>query len=749
MSRRLFASPSVVLALLALALGCVPVARAQVPGLDRSAPMMDAAADTDGAWVEMPPPCQAGHVAVFDSLRNRLITYDGRASGDVWVLQLGTNGGWSLQRPAGTPPPKYDNIAAAYDPPGNRMLVIGGGHVWALDLGGELAWSEVVAAGNAPGNGHLIVVFDPVRDRAIVYAQSSLKTWVLDLRDGPVWETLPAAGYPPLGEAAIYDPVRDRIVLFARALGDNTCAVWTLSLGVDPAWTRITPAGQAWGVQRPVAIYDPEGDRMILMGGAFPEYFMTGDVMALSLGGTPEWSCALPGDYPLSRWCHAGVYDSRERRLIVQGGDRDFADSKQLGDTWAVNLTGTPAWTPLTVAPPAPRVDHAVAWDSKRHRMMVYGGYSSTWGAGSSDLGDVGAYQGAEWAPFDVAGTPPDPRARASMVYDPVRDRLVVFGGSGPLGDLWALDLSDVPRWTPLAPTGAAPTARAGHSAIYDPVQDRMIVFGGQTAEGFSDEVWSLDLAGGAWTQVVPAGAAPAGRALHVAIHDPVRERMIVVGGTSGSGWMNDAWALTLSGPPAWVELHPSGTVPALRLPRGDYDAGHDQLVIQDADHIPHALSLGSAPAWRDLLLSGTNPGLGMESLCYDPSRKLLLTFGGGGAYGNYFESVYGIQLGAPAAGVPEVTARGPGIGFPTPNPAAGLTRLAFRLSAPGSFEVRVFDLAGREIRAWRGAWSAVGDHEVVWDGRDQRGGPVSPGVYLARIAAGSDRAVRRIVRIR
>ena len=91
---------------------------------------------------------------------------------------------------------------------------------------------------------------------------------------------------------------------------------------------------------------------------------------------------------------------------------------------------------------------------------------------------------------------------------------MVVFGGVDStaryLNDVWALSLAGTPAWTQLTPAGTPPSARSDHSAIYDPVRDRMVVFGG-ILDGvrYRNDVWALSLAGTpAWTQLTPAGTA-------------------------------------------------------------------------------------------------------------------------------------------------------------------------------------------------------------------------------------------------
>ena len=132
------------------------------------------------------------------------------------------------------------------------------------------------------------------------------------------------------------------------------------------------------------------------------------------------------------------------------------------------------------------------------------------------------------------ARIPPSARYQHTAFYDPVRDRMVVFGGYGGSyrNDVWALSLAGSPAWSALAPAGSPPSARYLHTAIYDPVRDRMVVFGGNDGSGRRNDVWALSLAGSpAWSSLAPAGTPPSARVAHTAIYDPVRDRMVVFGG--------------------------------------------------------------------------------------------------------------------------------------------------------------------------------------------------------------------------
>jgi len=164
---------------------------------------------------------------------------------------------------------------------------------------------------------------------------------------------------------------------------------------------------------------------------------------------------------------------------------------------------------------------------------------------------------------------------------------MVVFGGvstTAYLGDVWALSLSAPPTWTRMAPTGTLPRARLEHSAIYDPVRERMVVFGGLNRSSFLDDVWALSLgAAPAWTVITPTGTRPAVRSAHRAIYDPTRDRMVVYGGfnySPGASPGTDTWALSLDRS-EWTLLEPAGTPPGPRTTHSAiYDPVGDRMLV-------------------------------------------------------------------------------------------------------------------------------------------------------------------------
>ena len=80
------------------------------------------------------------------------------------------------------------------------------------------------------------------------------------------------------------------------------------------------------------------------------------------------------------------------------------------------------------------------------------------------------------------------------------------------------------------------------------------------------------------------------------------------------------------------------------------------------------------------------------------------------------------------------------------PNPFRDGTSIGFDLPREATVRLRVFDMAGRTVRVLADGMWPLGRHEIAWNGRDGRGNPLPPGIYLYRFESGSFSATKRLV---
>ena len=68
------------------------------------------------------------------------------------------------------------------------------------------------------------------------------------------------------------------------------------------------------------------------------------------------------------------------------------------------------------------------------------------------------------------------------------------------------------------------------------------------------------------------------------------------------------------------------------------------------------------------------------------------------------------------------------------PNPFSSRTTITYAEAQEGPVEISVFNVEGRLVKTLMAQEGCPGTHRVVWDGRDERGKPVSPGLYFYRL---------------
>jgi hypothetical protein len=353
------------------------------------------------------------------------------------------------------------------------------------------------------------------------------------------------------------------------------------------------------------AIQDPVRQRMIVFAGN-DGVQMTNDVWQLALAGAPRWDSLAPlGDLPSKRLGQSAIYDPVRDRLLAFGGV-DSAGNV-LADVWALSLSDPPTWSSLEPSGtgPSARYYHTAIYDPVRDRMLVFGGSPQS-GFPFNDVWSLWLSPTPRWEQLLPAGTKPAVRYGHSAIYDPVRDRMLVFSGGGfATNDVWALSLGGTPSWTLLGPSGTLPLQRQGHTALYDPVADRMIVFGGDALSQPLDDVWQLSLAGTpAWTLVSFTGNSPSPRAYHSAVYDSAYRRMVVFGGYPNVS--DPTWVLSLADPMRWSPSRPVIEVTPAELQL-------QTVLIGDTISVPFLVSDDGLEPLRVTAIDLPIPGMGLN----------------------------------------------------------------------------------------------------------------------------------------
>jgi cysteine-rich repeat protein len=502
-------------------------------GLDQNNVALDDTWGVDAAgWSALlagGPAARRSPAVTYDPLRQRVVMFGGFTGNTQGVLLNDTwewsGAGWQRKTSTSVPPARV-RAALAWD--GARVILFGGSQIpalladtWAWD--GE-TWTRLQPA-NAPlpRDGHAMV-FDPKHARIVLFGGnvpvSTNDTWFFD---GTDWQPLvTASSVPPRLKwgALAYDAKRGVVVLSGVSADTSANVLWELD---DTTWLDRAPSNTPAISGGAVLAYDHARERVVQLGG---KKLASADLRgeAWEWDGT-QWTQRTRPVLPAAREQCAIASDPVRGRVVMFGGQ---GASVPLGDTWEWDGA---RWRPtLSVLPPPARLGAAMTFDGEE--VLMFGG------SGTDVFGDTRRFDGTRWQ--TVATTGPDPRFGAALAYDTKRDRVWLFGGSNGsqlFADLWQWDGT---AWSTPSPMNG-PTARTGAQLAYDIKRDVIVMFGGTTLPPnitkFTD-TWEWD--GTAWKELKPT-IKPEARAGFSLVYDRRRERVMLFGGVT-SGFSQWEW---------------------------------------------------------------------------------------------------------------------------------------------------------------------------------------------------------------
>jgi hypothetical protein len=265
------------------------------------------------------------------------------------------------------------------------------------------------------------------------------------------------------------------------------------------------------------------------------------------------WSQAngLPAGF-VSRWNTSYAYypagDAGHGQVVLFGGaPKDLGESWH-NDTWLYsNSTGL--WTQGPAAPGGltPRDGAAMAYDPVSQKIVLFGGANGTTWPPSNQ---TWLYNGSTWTAGPTAPAALQGRIGAEMVYDPDIGKIVMVGGSGAgvYTDTWLYN-GATNAWTQGPNTPGSMQPRAFFGITYDPVLHKVLVAGG---DGTTDS-WYFD--GTSWTagpSFEPIGA----KELFSMAYDTDLGGILTF---SGTGPNSPSTALSLLKGGAWTDVPSTG----------------------------------------------------------------------------------------------------------------------------------------------------------------------------------------------
>ena len=406
------------------------------------------------------------------------------------------------------------------------------------------------------------IVHDPVRKRLILFggfdgSDYHNDTWVFDEDGGTEWRPLHVDGPLPPGRSlhvAVYDSVADAMIAYGgSSAGPHFGDIWMLDLHGHSGWHELPQADEPRPARRGgcVGTLDIARHRLIISGGE-ADFRSLNDVWTYAFD-TGHWTQIVPEARELARPHLALAYDSRRNRWLGFGGDA--ADVSN--ELWSWDLVRNVGWARLDYADQGPVADFSpnAVYDPVRDRLIVLGG--AGYPQNQIDLSVIDLSRETRGRRLTLPGEQPPALMGAAAVYDPVRDRVLVFGGttfdSQVLGDVWALSLRDSMRWTRLSGPGpGAPSPRAYASSIYDPQAQRWLVMFGWDGNKALNDIWSFDLVAGRWSLDVYGDYAGFQHGLYGAAtaYDPIQNRVLIAGGSDGTNTYRDAWQFQMAPDP-------------------------------------------------------------------------------------------------------------------------------------------------------------------------------------------------------
>tara|TARA_R110002096_G_scaffold24181_17_gene76370 strand:+ start:351 stop:2387 length:2037 start_codon:yes stop_codon:yes gene_type:complete len=478
------------------------------------------------AWHRAPDAGSAPGTCYMDHGNDRLITVSesGWGVGQVFSFRQRVGHDWQAMPVPGGPQDRW-GMGISYDEQRGELVVFGGFNAipltgtWTFDGSSWTQHSPLVT----PTARYLpSMCYDSTRQRTVLFggigAAVLNDTWEWD---GSNWTAVTTATTPTaeIFGSMQFDSARNVAMLVGRSASGPQTSMELWEYDGNNWLQRAAPPLPAGSSPGPLVFDEARAEALLI--GSNDNLGRSGAVFAWN--GT-QWSPrAALGDMPYLGYGSRATADHTGSLVLRFGGA--FNGQTSFGQA-LVSWDGS-NWQTLSTGGPPPRSDLAM-W-SMSTATYVFGGQDPT----GAMLSDTWRWNGVSWTQLATAAGP-SARMESAIAFHATQNHALLFGGTdtappyGALGGTWRFDGTN---WQQLT-NGPQPGARRQHAMAYDPIRDRIVLYGGQNLSPFAggstvyNDTWEHD--GTSWTQVL-TGIAPAPSSTCTMAFDWARQAIVSV----------------------------------------------------------------------------------------------------------------------------------------------------------------------------------------------------------------------------
>mgnify|MGYP001156584588 CR=1 FL=1 len=295
-------------------------------------------------------------------------------------------------------------------------------------------------------------------------------------------------------------------------------------------------------------------------------------------------------------------------------------------------------WQQLATSGSIPHLKNSsVIYDPLGNRLILFGGRTASGITNAMYSLNLSNNSWSEIIPS--GGSVPTPRYTANAYYDINTNSMIIWSGQGNAGalynDVWTFSLS-ASTWNRIWPDSiqsGAPIRRYGTASMFEPVSGKITTFAGFTSNGRFEDTWTFDVNSMSWVDRTTSQH-PQKRCLHAGVYANDLGRFVIYAGQDDNGPRDDIWQCNLSNF-LWSDITPSTRPPARFWNSMIYYAGGNILIYGGLSTTAMSdmwkFRIGTN-SWEQIIPAGVSPGARWgHAGIYITAQDRMIIFGGEG----------------------------------------------------------------------------------------------------------------------